>query len=308
MILGIDVGGTGIKFGAFAKEKREPLFVFRVSSIGVSLPLLSEYLYQSITEEFTKRKLPVSDITAVGIGVPGPVNESGEVASLVNMSFREKNPGEALSRKLGGIPVLTANDANLAALGEACYGENGRVKNAVLLTIGTGVGGGIILDGKIRAGFNGAAGEIGHFVVEPRETEPCNCGNRGCLEQYASATGIRKLFEKRLHRGEKSAIGSGAECEEIFNGAKSGDPVCLAVLDEAASYLGLAVSHLILTVDAEVIYTGGGASAAGEILRSRIERYALMYSHIAPEIGEIKIATLSGDAGIYGARALAEEA
>ena len=226
---------------------------------------------------------------------------------LVNLGMGESNPAEELTR-LMGIPAAAANDANAATLGEVYYGAAKGVKNAVMLTLGTGVGGGIVVDGKVIAGKHGVGGEIGHFVVNPAETEYCNCGNKGCLEQYASATGIVRSAKRLLREKTDASELRGKEnitAKDVLTSAKKGDPIGLQALDIYARYLGLAVSHLVLTTDPERIILGGGVSKAGQILVDSVTKVVDRCTHIAEAHGEIVLATLGNDAGTYGAASLA---
>ena len=219
----------------------------------------------------------------------------------------KKEEGKELESRLN-ITTKVDNDANVAALGEMWKGGGEGHEDVVLFTLGTGVGGGIVVKGKILNGSRGVAGELGHFVVNPDEPEACNCGNHGCLEQYASATGVVRVA-KRLIRS--SALPSALRgCEEItakdiFDRAKEGDALALRAVDTMGRYLGQVMAAVCLTVDPDVIVLGGGVSRAGKIIVDVVEKYFVMFTGIAKVKPEITLATLGNDAGIYGSARLA---
>ena len=176
-------------------------------------------------------------------------------------------------------------------------------KDVVMVTLGTGVGGGIIVDGKIVAGFNGAGGEIGHITVNNDEIEPCNCGQYGCLEQYASATGIVRMAKRKLAKtNDESALRSYTEltAKDIFDEAKAGDEVAVGLVDELGEILGGALSNLACVVNPEIIVIGGGVSKAGQILIDVIQKHYIETSFHACRNTRFELATLGNDAGIYG--------
>ena len=191
--IGIDIGGTSVKIGIFETDgtlidKWE--IPTRKENNGENI--LSD-IAASIKNKLSESGIPISDIEGAGMGLPGPVLENGYVEFCVNLGWKAMNPQDILSGLLDGMPVRSANDANVAALGELWQGGGKGYKDMVMVTLGTGVGGGIILNGKIWTGMQGVGGEIGHIHVKDGETEHCGCGNQGCLEQYASATGIARL-------------------------------------------------------------------------------------------------------------------
>lgn len=298
---GIDVGGTSVKLGLFRTdgtllEKWE--IPTRTCEEGVHIiPDIAAEVLGKITE----RNIDKADIQGVGIGVPGPVNDAGEVLGAVNLHWGQKNLIHEMEELLG-LPVKAGNDANVAALGEMWQGAARGCKNLIMVTLGTGVGGGIIVNGKIIAGAHGAAGEIGHANVEPGEKDRCNCGNHGCLEQMAAATGIVRLTRKELERSsEDSVLRSGeVTAKAVFDAFKEDDALASRVVDQFASYLGNALAIFACVVDPERIVIGGGVSKAGEVLTKVIEPYYRRDAFPACKDVPIVLATLGNDAGIYG--------
>ena len=209
--------------------------------------------------------------------------------------------------KLTGLKALVANDANAAALGEMWQGGGKGHESLIMVTLGTGVGGGVIIDGKIIAGSNGAAGEIGHICVNPNEEASCNCGKKGCLEQYASATGIVRLAKLEMVEGKNSTILAdidGFSAKDVLDAAKKKDAIGLDVLDKLGWYLAFACAGMAQTVDPEVFVVGGGVSKAGEIIIKAITKYYNEFVMDALKNKEFRLATLGNDAGIYGCAAM----
>ena len=263
---GIDVGGTSIKCGLFQTDgilmEKWEIPTRKENNGEAILPDIAKTILDKIEE----RKLDKAEIDGVGIGVPGPVNDKGEVLCAVNLFWGFKAVTKELT-ELTGLPSMAGNDANVAALGEAWKGAAAGAKNVIMVTLGTGVGGGIILDGRIISGSHGAGGEIGHAAVQHDETEKCNCGNRGCLEQYAS---------------------------------KEGDKLAAKVMDEVGEKLGSALAVFACVVDPEAIVIGGGVSRAGQPLIDCIETHYKKYAFSACKETPIILAKLGNDAGIYG--------
>ena len=312
-LVGVDVGGTTVKLGIFPEEG-DVLYKWEIpTKKKEEADQLWASIAEGIREKFAEEGLSMKDLLSVGIDIPGPVRSDGFLPHLVNIGVTACYPGAELSKCLDWIPVAACNDANAAALGEMAYGAARGYKDVALITLGTGVGGGIIVDGKLVAGNRGVAGEIGHFVVNPDETERCNCGNYGCMEQYASATGIVRIAKKYL--AEENSISSLRALPEeklsahvICDAARDGDPLALHVMDTYGKYLGIAVSHIYLTFDPDIVVIGGGVSAAGDVVIKPLEKYLVEYTHIATEKCKIVLAELGNDAGIYGAAALAKTA
>ena len=301
---GIDVGGTSVKCGLFLTngtlvEQWE--IPTRLENNGSSiLPDVAD----AIKTKLDERGITKDNVDGVGIGIPGPVNENGEVPMAVNLHWGFKAVASELSA-LTGLPAKAANDANIAALGEAWKGAAEGAKNVILVTLGTGVGGGIIVDGKIVAGAHGAGGEVGHACVEPEEEAVCNCGNHGCLEQMTSATGIVRLAKKYLASHDTPSSlrerGESISAKAVFDALKEGDAAAEAIVQEFSEYLGRALAVFACVVDPEVIVVGGGVSKAGQILIDGVAKYYREAAFIACKDTPIVLASLGNDAGIYGA-------
>lgn len=300
--IGVDIGGTSAKLGMFS-ERGELLKKWRIPTAG-SADVIGD-VADSIRGTLEGEGRALSELLGIGMGVPGPVQPSGYVEVCVNLHWRERYPARELSALLGGVRVEVQNDANVAALGEAWRGGGGGAKNAILITLGTGVGGGIISEGKIVAGQHGLGGEIGHMHVYEGESEICNCGASGCLEQVASATGIVRWARRRLERDETPsamrALGERLSAKDICDLGRDGDPLADEVMETVCSYLGLAVSLLCLTVDPEIFIIGGGVSRAGDYLLQKVQKYYDKYTTISANRGRVALASLGNDAGIYGA-------
>lgn len=303
---GIDIGGTAVKAGLFNAEGKllnKWDFATRITENGKDiLKDVADFIKGKIEE----LQIPKESIVGVGVGIPGPVKENGDVLELANLGLGYFNIEEELT-SLIGLKVKAGNDANVAAMGEYWMGGGKGYSNVVLLTLGTGVGGGIILNGHILAGTNGAAGEVGHIIVNEEETSQCGCKKRGCLEQYASATGIVRLAKQALSNStEPSALRDAGEIDArlIFDSAKSGDKLAMEVVEKACHYLGIATAHIAQVIDPEAFVIGGGVSKAGEILTETIKKYYNIFAMDALKNKEFKLATLGNDAGIYGAAKL----
>jgi glucokinase len=258
----------------------------------------------AIRERLEKHGVSMDDVEGIGVGVPGPVLDDGVVNGCVNLGWGVFNVAEKLSALLGGIRVVAGNDANVAALGEQWRGGGKGFKNVVMVTLGTGVGGGIIIGGRILPGGHGAAGEIGHMQMRKNETAVCGCGKKGCLEQYASATGIVRLAKLALADTTKpSSLRSLAEVtsKDIFDAAKTGDAMALKLVDTLGEMLGSALAHITAVVDPDVIVIGGGVSKAGQILLDAIVKHYRPAAFHACRDTEFKLAVLGNDAGMYGA-------
>ncbi len=295
---GVDVGGTTIKLGLFTdtgalKEKWE--IPTRLEEKGSHI--LSD-IVESIEEVREKQRC---HIKGIGVGIPGPVTDDGVVLKCANLGWGVFSAKNELAGLTGVGNVKVGNDANIAALGEMWKGGGVGYDSIVMVTLGTGVGGGIIQQGKILTGSTGAGGEIGHIKVNMDETEVCGCGHRGCLEQYASATGIVNLAKRGLP-GDSCL--DGAEeitAKTIFDGAKAKDAYCLKVVDTFGRYLGMALSNVANVIDPEAFVIGGGVSKAGNIILEVVEKYYNENAMFALQNKQFHLAKLGNDAGIYGA-------
>ena len=309
VVFGIDVGGTTIKCGLFETkgnliEKWE--IVTRTENGGENiLPDIAA----TVDAKLKLRGIDKKDVAGIGIGVPGPVR-GGKVPVAVNLHWGETDIVKQLG-KLSGLKVAAGNDANVAALGEQWRGGGEGRSNMIMVTLGTGVGGGIIVDGKIVEGAHGAGGEIGHIHVDDNITEPCNCGNHGCLEQVASATGLVRIAKEELAANpeEESILRSDeVTAKAIFDALKSGDGMAERIVNRCARYLGTAIGGIACVTDPEVIVIGGGVSKAGDVLIDVIGRYYRNMAFSACQVTPIVLAKLGNDAGIYGAAKLALDA
>ena len=302
---GVDLGGTTVKIGLFQTDGRivdKWEIPTRVENKGEAiLPDIAEALKKKMEE----KGLENSQVSGVGIGIPAPVDEEGIVQNTANLGWGYKEVKREMEA-LTGMNVAAGNDANVAALGEMWLGAGMGQKNMIMVTLGTGVGGGIIVNGQALAGAHGAGGEIGHICVNPKETERCGCGKKGCLEQYASATGITRLAKKRLAADDKNSALRGKEvkAKEVFDALKAGDEVAEEIVEEFGTYLGHAMANLAVVADPSVIVIGGGVSKAGEILLGYIEKYFKEKAFFANKDIKFVLAKLGNDAGICGAAKL----
>lgn len=303
-IYGVDLGGTTVKMGLFDEkgsiiEKWE--IVTRKENSG-------EYILPDIAASIQKKNeekgIQAEDIIGIGIGVPGPVTEDGRVLKCANLGWGIFSVEERLAELTGVKKVKAGNDANVAALGEQWCGGGRGFNSIVMVTLGTGVGGGIVLDGKILTGSNGAAGEIGHLTVNREETRACGCGKKGCLEQYSSATAIMRMARERLESSDRpSLLRNYAEVtgKEIFQAYSQGDELAGGIVKEFAEYLGLGLSHVAAVVDAEAFVIGGGVSKNGQVVIDVIKAEYEKNVMFALQNKEFRLAELGNDAGMYGA-------
>ena len=305
LAVGVDLGGTSVKLGVFTAGgeliRKWEIPTDRADNCANVIPDIAG----SIRAELAKDGHTEKDLIGIGMGVPGPVQPDGYVEVCVNLHWHDKYPAKELSELLGGVPVELGNDANVAALGEAWKGGGEGAEDAVMVTLGTGVGGGVIHHGKIVAGRHGLGGEIGHIHVRDGEPEQCNCGGYGCLEQVASATGIvreaKRMMQKSTEPSGMREYGDQISCRTICDLGKSGDALADETIETVARYLGLAVSTIALTVDPDVFIIGGGVSRAGDYLLDKIRKYYDSFTPISKNRGRVVLASLGNDAGIYGA-------
>ena len=297
---GIDVGGTTVKMGLFTTEGE----LLDKWEIPTRKAYILNDVAASVEAKLAEKNIAKEDVAGAGIGVPGPTLDTGYVSICVNLGWKDKNPANELSELLS-IPVKAGNDANVAALGEMWKGGGEGYLDVVLLTLGTGVGGGIIINGEIAPSHRGVGGELGHITVNPDEEATCNCGNHGCLEQYASATGVVRIAKKLLAASKEESSLRTLEtvtAKDVFDAAKAGDHLAVEAVEVLGKYLGLVVANVALTVDPDVFVIGGGVSKAGQVLIDVITKY---YHKFAKIIGDNKakvvLAKLGNDAGIYGA-------
>ncbi len=305
-IYGIDIGGTTVKMGLF-DEKGDMLekweIVTRKENSGENI--LPD-IVKSIKEKNSEKSIETDDILGIGMGVPGPITEDGRVLKCANLGWGIFSVADEMSKLTGVKKVKVGNDANVAALGEQWRGGGRGFDNIVMVTLGTGVGGGIIMNGKILTGENGAAGEIGHITVNPKETLTCGCGCKGCLEQYSSATGVIRLAKERLEASDKpSELRKFADDQiggkEVFDAYKAGDELAAEAVDEFAAYLGMGLGNVASVVDTQAFVIGGGLSKNGPIVIELIKKQYEKNVMFALKNTEFRLAELGNDAGMYGA-------
>ena len=300
---GIDLGGTTVKL-AYFNEEGQLLDKWEIpTNTAEGGKYILEDIAAAVKGYLQAHNIPNEDIIGLGIGVPGPVSRHGMVNRCVNLGWGVFNVNEQLSA-LTGFPVKAGNDANVAALGECWKGGGQGYDNIVMATLGTGVGGGIVIDGNIVYGAHGAGGEIGHLVLNKDETVPCGCGKYGCVEQYCSATGIVRTARRHLNRSvHPSSLRDVKDltCKDIFEAAAQDDVVAHEILERVYSQLAEFLSNICCVVDPEVVVIGGGVSKAGEPLLNGISRH--MHKYLFHAIRDLKfaLATLGNDAGAYGA-------
>ncbi len=304
---GIDLGGTTVKLAFFDEEgTMRGKWEIPTATANNGKQILPD-IAASIRQYLDKMGIPDEDILGVGIGVPGPVDGNGQVNKCVNLGWGVFNINEELGA-LTGFPVKAGNDANVAALGEYWKGGGQGCENMVFATLGTGVGGGLVIDGQLLHGVNGAGGEIGHMTLNRKETNRCNCGKYGCAEQYCSATGIVRLAEAALatYEGETALRDIfPLTCKDVFDCAASGDALAAEVLEEVYDYMGLFLANLCSALDPEAVVLGGGVSKAGLPLLDGARRYFNKYVFHACRDVRFALASLGNDAGAYGAFKLA---
>ena len=299
---GVDVGGTTVKIAFFDREGTLlAKWEIPTNTENEGAAILPD-IAASVLGYLEQEKIPKEEIIGLGIGVPGPVDDDGLVNKCHNLGWGVFNIHEALG-KLTGMRVVAGNDASVAALGECWKGGGNGCRNLVMVTLGTGVGGGIVVGGKIVNGVHGAGGEIGHMVLNRDEPEKCTCGKRGCVEQYCSATGIVRLMKKHLAATERYSVLRGRKfaCKDVFDAAAEGDIPAVEVLEQVYAYLGEFLAGVCCVVDPEVVVLGGGVSKAGQPLLEGAQRYFAHYCFHACEDTRFALATLGNDAGAYGA-------
>ncbi len=306
---GIDLGGTTVKIAYFdATGKMLDKWEIPTVTANSGAQILPD-IAASVKGYIAENQIPESDILGLGIGVPGPVNSQGVVIKCVNLGWGIVNIAKELG-ELTGFPVKAGNDANVAAMGEFWKGGGQNCDNMIFATLGTGVGGGIVIEGKLLHGAHGAGAEIGHMVINRDETEKCGCGKQGCVEQYCSATGIVMLAKRHLAATEADSTLRTLEtitCKDIFDAGKAGDKVALEVLDQYFAYLGEFLGTLCSVIDPEIVVLGGGVSKAGDILIQGVEPYFRKYVFHAVD-AKFSLASLGNDAGAYGAFKLVVDA
>lgn len=315
-LIGIDLGGTSIKFGILTLDGEvQEKWAIETNILEDGKHIVPD-IVASLKHRLELYGLTKDDFVGIGMGSPGAVDrDKKNVTGAFNLNWAHtEEVGSVIEAELG-IPFAIDNDANVAALGERWVGAGANNPDVVFVTLGTGVGGGVIADGNLIHGVAGASGEIGHIIVEPEDGFACTCGNDGCLETVASATGVVRVARKLAESYEgdssiKAAIDNGeaVSSKDIFEAAASGDKFADSIVEKVSYYLGLATANISNILNPDSIVIGGGVSAAGEFLRSRVEKYFLKYTF--PQVRQstkVKIAELGNDAGIIGAASLASQ-
>ena len=303
---GIDLGGTTAKIGLFTTSGA----LLEKCEVATDTSHAGEHILENLAAavlgKMKEQSIQPEQVEGVGIGVPGPVLDSSIVPIVcANLGgWGERNVSAQLSGLLDGLNVLVGNDANVAALGEIWMGAAKGAKNAVMVTLGTGVGGGVVVNGKVIDGVHGAGGEIGHITVNRHETAVCGCGKRGCLEQYSSATGVVRCMKKLLDENPDTPCvlrGTEFAAKDVFDAARNGDALAAREVDEMSDTLGMALANIASTVDPEAFLVGGGVARAGDVLFAPLNKHFQEYAFKSCRETPIKQASLGNDAGIYGA-------
>lgn len=313
-LLGIDLGGTTVKFGILTAEGSvQEKWAIETNTLEDGRHIVPNII-ESLKHRLTMYGLTADDFIGIGMGSPGAVDRKNKtVTGAFNLNWADTQEVGSVIEKELGIPFAIDNDANVAALGERWVGAGANNPDVVFVTLGTGVGGGVIADGNLIHGVAGAGGEIGHIIVEPETGFECTCGNNGCLETVASATGVVRLARHMAEEYEgdsaiKAAVDNGEQVtsKDIFMAAAEGDKFADSIVDKVSEYLGLATANISNILNPDSVVIGGGVSAAGEFLRSRVESYFIRYAF--PQVRrttKVKLAELGNDAGIIGAASLA---
>ena len=297
---GVDVGGTFCKLGLFETDGT----LLERWEIPTDTRDGGTRILPDIAATIQERQIKLSEnsVFGIGVGVPSPMTPDGVAIKSVNLGWENYPVAVELSR-LTGLPVYAANDVNVASLGELWKGSAVGYSNAIVLTLGTGIGGGLIVNGHLVNGETGSAGEIGHVIVNPQETERCACGRRGCLEQYASATGLVRMAERRLSGTSAHSVlreKNPLTAKDIFDAAKAGDAIAVELVESFGQILGGALSDMACVLNPEIIVIGGGVSKAGSIVTDVVRRFFYEKTLFTCKNTKIVLATLGNDAGIYG--------
>ena len=307
-VYGVDIGGTTVKLGLFTDggdvlDKWE--IPTRTEDNGKNiLPDIAK----SVKEKTEEKGFSLSNVLGIGMCCPGPVDEAGMIHKAVNLGWGVFSITEEMKKYID-LPVYAGNDANVAALGELWKGGGRGFKDVVVVTLGTGVGGGVIVNGKILTGCIGAGGEIGHIHMIDDEEEACGCGNKGCLEQYASATGIARLARRRLAKDDAESVlrnipVSDINAKDVFDAVKAGDKVAVEIAEEFGMILGKGLAIIAGVTNPAIFVIGGGVSKAGEVVIDYIRKNYVKYVFHACRDTKFALATLGNDAGIFGSAKL----
>lgn len=304
-VFGVDLGGTTVKMGLFNVDGEVlDKWEIKTRTENGGEAILPD-IAASALAKLEEKGITKDEVAGIGIGIPGPINDEGVVPHTANLGWGYKEVTKELE-ELTGLSCKGGNDANVAALGEAWKGGAAGYNNVVMVTLGTGVGGGIIIGGKIVTGTNGAGGEIGHLHVDDNIPGHCGCGNKGCLEQVASATGITNLANQALAVSDKPSLLREGEvsAKAVFDAVKADDELAKEVAERFGKYLGTALANITAVVDPQAIVIGGGVSKAGPVLLEYVEKYYQQYCFKSCKNVKFALATLGNDAGIFGSAKL----
>jgi glucokinase len=305
VFFGVDIGGTNVKTAFIAGDGTVLSKSEFPTLADQGVEDLVQRLHAHAEEGAIALGAALSDLAGVGVGVPGFLDDSRTtVVEAVNLGWRQVPLVPLLERQLG-VPVAMENDANVAALGEAWRGAGAGKTNLLCVTVGTGIGGGIVLGGRLHRGKNGMAGEIGHLVVQRRGGIQCNCGQTGCLETVASATGIIRAAKERLPEPVRGEIRGASD---VFRLAEQGVTIAREVIQEAADWLGYGLALAAVTINPDGIVIGGGVSKAQELFLNPVRAAFAKYSlPRVREAAELTAAALGNDAGVVGAVRLVQQ-
>ncbi|WAA11460.1 ROK family glucokinase [Fervidibacillus halotolerans] len=307
-IFSIDLGGTSTKL-AIINDDGQFIHKWEIpTDISENGRMIVPNIAQSFSKEIEKLQIPKERFLGVGMGAPGPVVRDGVISRAVNLGW-EQFPLKSELEKHLQLPSYVENDANCAAFGEMWLGSGKDLKNMICITLGTGVGGGIIVNGEIVSGSNGGGGEIGHMTVQPENGYRCNCGKNGCLETVASATGVVRLAMEKLSSWTENSMlkdrydkTETITSKDVFEAKEAGDALAKEVVDQVAYYLGYAFGNIAALLNPEAIIVGGGVSKAGDTLLTPIKSYYDQFAFPpSKKDTNILLATLGNDAGVIGA-------
>ncbi len=300
---GVDLGGTTTKIAYFDREGTLlQKWEIPTNTENAGAAILAD-IADAVHGFVLDNRVDWADLLGIGIGVPGAVDDAGVVYGCDNIGWGTFSVKDTL-RELTGLPVAVGNDANVAALGESWMGGAKEFRSMVMVTLGTGVGGGIVTDGQLMVGAGGGAGEIGHMTLNRQEKERCGCGRYGCVEQYCSATGIVRMARRLLEANDAPSCLRETEnltAKAVFDGAKAGDPLASAVAEQFFAYMGEFLANICCVIAPEMILLGGGVSKAGDFLLEGVRQAFGRFAHHAHRDTRFALATLGNDAGAYGA-------
>lgn len=307
--IGIDVGGMSIKSG-IVKEGEIVHKLSKETNREGGVERLAQDITQLVKELLSRNEIDIKDVSSIGIGIPGVVTNDGTV-TCVNLGLKNSSIAPILEKKFEGTKVSIGNDANVAALAEYSYGSMKGYDSGVMITLGTGIGGGIVINGKLITGANGIGAEIGHMMISSNYFN-CNCGNNGCFETFCSATAIIKYAQKLVQEGRKTMIMKKAEndmnnitAKMVFDAYEESDEVAIEVINRFKKYLAMGLANIVNFMDPQVISIGGGVSNASDIMLEGLKQQVKQHLPFKEgNIGDIVIAKFKNDAGILGASAL----